>query len=71
VEQHLFGWSPPQRWQLAPLAPILIALILISAAIGHHIFWLWIPLVLVAVRMSWWRRRRSWTGRRLGPDGWI
>jgi hypothetical protein len=71
VEQHPSGWSPPRHWRLAPLAPILIALILISAATGHYIFWLWIPLVFVAFRTSWRRRGRPWTGRRRGPDGWI
>ena len=71
VEQRPFGRSPTGRWRLAPLAPILIALILISAAIGHHIFWLWMPLVFVAFRISWWRRRRSWAPTRRGPDGWI
>jgi hypothetical protein len=27
--------------------------------------------MLVALRMSWWRRRRPYAGRRRGPDGWI
>jgi hypothetical protein len=67
------GWSRAWRWRLLPLAPILIALILVSAATGHehHFFWLWIPLVFLFWRMSWWRRRRSWAGGRRGWDPWI
>ena len=65
------GWFAPRRLRLASSAPILIALIVISAAIGHHLFWLWIPLVFLVWRMSWWHRRRSWAGVRRGPDGWI
>jgi hypothetical protein len=56
------GWFLPWRLRLAPFAPILIALIVISAAIGHDLFWLWIPLLFLFWRMSWWRRRRSWEG---------
>jgi hypothetical protein len=60
------------RWRLAPLAPILIVVIVLSAATGHdhHVFWLWIPLAFLVWRMSWWRRRRSWAGSR-GRDEWI
>jgi hypothetical protein len=65
------GWLLPRRLRLAPLAPILIALIVASAAIGHHLFWLWIPLAFLFWRISWRRRRRSWAGARRGPDGWI
>jgi hypothetical protein len=63
----------PWRWRLVPLAPVLIALIVVSAVTGHdhHVFWLWIPLVLLFWRMSWWRRRRSWAGPRSGRDEWI
>ena len=60
----------PWRMGLVPLLPILIALIVVSAAIGHHFFWLWIPLVFLFWRMSWSRRRRSWAGARRGPNGW-
>jgi hypothetical protein len=56
---------------LVPLAPILIVLIVVSAAIGHHFFWLWIPLLFFFWRMSWWRRSRSWAGPRRGPNGWF
>jgi hypothetical protein len=59
------------RFSLAPLAGILIALIVISTAIGHHVFWIWLPLLFVFLRISWWRRRRSWAGPRHGPQGWI
>lgn len=66
-----FGWLQPWRWRLAPFAPILVALILVSAAIGHHAFWLWIPLLFIFWRMSWWRRRRSWAGPPRRSDEWI
>jgi Domain of unknown function (DUF1707) len=65
------GWLVPRRSRLAPLAPILIALIVISAATGHALFWLWIPLVFLFLRMSGSRRRRSWAGPRRGPDVWV
>jgi hypothetical protein len=58
-------------WGLVPLAPILIALILVSAAVGHHLFWVWIPLLFLFWRVTWWRRRGSWAGPRRGPGGWI
>ena len=70
-EQPSLGWFRPSGPRLAPLAAIVIALIVISAAIGHHLFWLWIPLVVLLWRTSWWRRRRSWAGPRRGPNGWI
>jgi hypothetical protein len=57
-EQHergSFGLVRP--WRLAPLAPILLALIVIAAATGHHAFWLAIPLLFILWRMSWWPRR--------------
>jgi hypothetical protein len=63
-ERRAFGWFRPWRWHLAPLALILIALIMLSAATGHHVLWLWIPLVFLFWRMSWWRRRRSLAGPR-------
>jgi hypothetical protein len=59
-EPTALGWSRPRRMHLSPLAPILIALIVISAATGHGLFWLWIPLLFVLWRMSWSHRRRSW-----------
>ena len=70
VERPSLGWFRPPGPRLAPLAAIVIALIVISAAIGHHFFWLWIPLVFLFWRMSWSRRRRSWAGARRGPNGW-
>ncbi len=60
----------PSRLRLAPFASILIALIVISAAIGHHHTLIWIPLVFLFWRMSWWHRRGSWAGARRGPRGW-
>lgn len=62
-------WFGP--WRLVPLAPILLALIVVSAATGHHVFWLWIPLLFVFWRLSWWRRRHWLAGGRRGPDDWI
>ena len=56
-------------WRAAPLAPILIALIVVAALAGHHGFWLWIPLVFLLWRMTWWRRRRYVATRR-GPGDW-
>ena len=70
-EQRSRSWLRPARWAMLPLAPILLALILVSAATGHHVFWLWIPLVFVVWRMSWWRRRRWLAAGRRGPHDWI
>ena len=63
-ERRALTWFAAPRFGLGPLAGILIALIVISAAIGHHVFWIWLPLLFVFWRMSWWRRRRSWAGPR-------
>lgn len=71
AERPSLGWFRPSGSRLAPLAAIVIGLIVISAAIGHHLFWVWIPLVFLFWRMSWWRRRRSWADARRGPSGWI
>jgi hypothetical protein len=54
-ERRAFGWFRTWRWRLPSLAPLLIALIVVAAATGHHLFWLWIPLVFLFWRMSWWR----------------
>jgi hypothetical protein len=44
----------------------------VSAAVGYPVtFWLWIPLMFLFWRMSWWRHRRWWAGSRHGPDDWI
>lgn len=66
-------WSRPWPWHLAPLVPLVFALIAVVAASGHHhhVFWLWIPVVFLVWRLSWWRRRRWSTGPRRGPDDWI
>jgi hypothetical protein len=58
-------------WRLAPLALILIALIVVAAMAGHHVFWLWLPVVFILWRISWWRRRRWFVGTRRGPGDWI
>jgi hypothetical protein len=63
-------WFGPGRWLLAPLVPLLIVLILVSAVSGHPVLWFWIPLVFIIWRMSWFRRR-SWAGPRRGPGDWI
>jgi hypothetical protein len=68
-ERRSLRWFRP--WRLAPLAPIVIALIVVSAATGHHVFWLWIPLLFLFWRLSWWRRRHWLAGARRGPDDWI
>jgi hypothetical protein len=72
-ERRSIGRSRTWRWRLVLLAPILLAVILVSAATGHqdHVFWLWIPVVFLLWRMSWWRRRRSWAGTRRGSNDWI
>lgn len=71
LEHRSGGSLAPWRWRLGPVAPILIALILVSAAVGHHFFWLWIPLVFIFWRMSW-RRGRRWSGApRHRSDEWF
>ena len=69
-ERRSFGWLKPRRGSLMPLAPILIALILLAAAAGHHVFWLWIPLVFLFLRLSWLRRTRWPTAPKRGPNDW-
>jgi hypothetical protein len=61
----------PLRWRLAPLIPILIALIAVCAVTHHHAFWLLIPLAFLAYRMCWsrWRPSRVAGGR--GPGTWL
>jgi uncharacterized protein DUF1707 len=71
VEPRSSGSLLPWRWPLSSLAPILIVLIVVAAVIGHHVFWLWLPLLFLFWRMSWWRRRRRWAGARHGSDDWI
>jgi hypothetical protein len=59
----------PGLWVLAPL---LFALIAVSAATGHHVVWVWFPLAFLFVwRISSWRRRRWSPGHRRGPDDWL
>jgi hypothetical protein len=67
-DRRSFRWL--RLWRLAPWAPIAITLIVVAAATGGHVFWLWIPLLFLLSRMSWWRRRR-WAGARGGWDDWI
>jgi hypothetical protein len=61
------GWF---RWRLGPLAPIMIAVLVVAAVTGHHLFWLWIPFLFLFWRTSSWRRRRRWAGARRGPNDW-
>jgi hypothetical protein len=70
-ERRSVGWVRPSRWRLAPVLPILIAVLVVSAVIGHHVFWLWIPLLFLIWRMSWWRRSRWVAGGRRFPDDWL
>ncbi len=63
-DRRSLGRVLPRRLPLAPLAPILIVVIVISVTIGHHIFWLWLPLLFLCWRMSWWHRRGSWASTR-------
>jgi Domain of unknown function (DUF1707) len=68
------GWFPLWRWRMAPLVPILFGLIVISALAGghgHHVFWLWIPLLFLLWRFFWSPRRRRWAGPWRGPREWI
>lgn len=71
ADRGLLARLPPLRRSLRSLAPILIALIVVSAALGHHVFWLWIPLVLLIWRLGWWQRRRWFAGARRGREDWI
>ena len=73
VARPRFAWLRTWRWRLAPLAPLLLALLVISAVTGHDhdMFWLWLPLVFLFWRMSWWRRRRWAASARRDPGGWI
>jgi Domain of unknown function (DUF1707) len=59
--RRLLAWARPSY--VPRLVPLLIALLVLSAATGHHVFWLWVPLMFLFWRMSWWprrRRRRRW-----------
>lgn len=72
VGRQSSGWLRPWSLGRTPLVPILIFLIVISAAAGdgHHFFWLWIPFVFLFWRLAWWRRR-SWGGPRQRTDDWL
>jgi Flp pilus assembly protein TadB len=60
------GW-----WRNVPLAPILIALLIVSVATGHHVVLLWMLLLFLFWRISRSRRRRQWAAIRRGPGDWI
>lgn len=67
------GWLRAARWGGFPLVPILIVLIVASAASGHghHLFWLWIPIAFLFWRSFWWRRGRLLSGGRHRRGDWI
>jgi DUF1707 SHOCT-like domain len=72
LQRRSAGQLRQWRWRLAPIAPILILLLIVSALGGHdHISWLWLPVLFVIMRMWWWRRRRWSAGPRHGADDWI
>lgn len=73
VEQARRSSTSLRAWRghLGPVAPILIALVVVAAATGHHVFWLWIPLAFLFWRMSGRRRARGWAAPRRGPDDWL
>jgi hypothetical protein len=62
---------PSWRWRLAPLIPLLIALIVICAVTGHHFFWLLIPVAFLVYRMWWWRWRPARMAGGRGPGAWL
>src|SRR5437763_3508302 len=70
-ERQSLGWLRAGRWALSPLALILVVLMVASAASGHHVLWLWIPLGFLFWRMSWWRRRRWLASARREPGEWV
>jgi hypothetical protein len=43
---------------------------LVVAVVGHPFVLLWVPLVFIALRLTWWRRR-SWVGPRHGSGDWL
>ena len=70
-ERRSLSWLTPRRWSLSPLALILILLLAGSAAIGHDVFWLWIPIAFLYCRSMWWRRGRSLYGARHRTGDWL
>ncbi len=74
VERPRLDWLHARRWYLVPLVPLVLALLVISALTGHHHDggggWLWIPVVFLFLRLSWWRRRRWPAGARHGSGEW-
>ncbi len=67
------GLPGPGRRSFGPVLPILVVLFVIAASSGHahHVSLLWVPILFVVLRVSWWRRRRQWAGARQRPDEWI
>jgi hypothetical protein len=66
-----FGWLRPAGWGLSPLALVLIVLLVASAASGHHVVWLWLPIAFLYWRGLWSRRARSFSGARHRPGDWL
>ncbi|HLY50528.1 MAG TPA: DUF1707 domain-containing protein [Solirubrobacteraceae bacterium] len=71
ARQSRSRWLRPSTWVLPPLVPLLLALVVVAAASGHHASWLWIPFGFLVWKMFAWRRRRWWRDVRRGPDDWI
>lgn len=63
--------SPVGYRGLVPLAPILITLLIVTVAIGHHVFLVWALLMFLFWRLSARRRRRQWAGPRRAPGDWF
>jgi hypothetical protein len=64
------GWNTAVSRRLRAFAVLLIALLILSSAAGHHVFWIWIPLAFLAVRLYAARRARLPVAGRGGWDGW-
>ena len=64
-ERRLSALHRPSPWRLGTLVPILLALILVSAAVGHPVFLVWFLFIFLFWRMS---RRRRWPMDRRFPD---
>ncbi len=62
------GWFLARLRRSSLVALLVIVLIVAVASSAHHSFWLWIPLVFLIWRLSWWRRR--WAGPHHSSDGW-
>jgi Flp pilus assembly protein TadB len=60
----------PRRGRPLLLVAVLIALVVLSSLGGHHghgphVFWVWVPLLFIFWRVTWWRHRRREPARGL------